>query len=584
MSNTRVSPPLRPAPCSLESLIPLTQHRHLPCLQHFSPVEDPSPVTVPHEAFEILPSRLDTLHRPLTPALSHPTCLPKPGRRQVGKGVPLCGTGEGDGGVRLADFSVTGRRGAVSASLLSFALLLAAAGGQAGGAGDTNLPPWMMRPLSLSDCLNTALEQSAAVLKGRQDLEANHGLSVQTKAIVIPKLEASGAYSLVEDASVDRLTIAPNPAMPGGFPVIDPGDRSWSTGIRLVQSIYEGGRMVSSLRTARLLREQALAQFHAVLADTAAEVRIAYYDALLAEKQIVVNEESVALLEKEFEDSRRRFDAGTVPRFNVLRAEVELANARPGLSRARNAYRIAKNVLLDRIGATVPSDVWEDIPLRLTGTLDTPQLRLDVPEAVQLALARRPELVVLRKSEDLRREGVVQARAGYLPRLEGFAGYGARKSMFSPDVADEVHGWEVGVQAVWSLFDGALTRGKVIEARAQLEKARVETEDVVRGIQLEVRSACSTLVEAWEVLESQGKVLEQAHEALRLARVRAEAGSGTQLDVLGAQTALTQSGITQNRAKRDYAVARTRLERAIGAYAPELEARVEPAPNDSALP
>jgi outer membrane protein TolC len=66
--------------------------------------------------------------------------------------------------------------------------------------------------------------------------------------------------------------------------------------------------------------------------------------------------------------------------------------------------------------------------------------------------------------------------------------------------------------------------------------------------------------------------------------VRAEAGSGTQLDVLGAQTALTQSGITQNRAKRDYAVARTRLERAIGAYAPELEARVEPAPNDSALP
>ena len=82
-----------------------------------------------------------------------------------------------------------------------------------------------------------------------------------------------------------------------------------------------------------------MAQFQAVLADTATEVRVAYYDVLLAEKQIAVNHESVALLEKELEDSRRRFDAGTVPRFNVLRAEVELANARPGLSRARNAYR-----------------------------------------------------------------------------------------------------------------------------------------------------------------------------------------------------------------------------------------------------
>jgi outer membrane protein TolC len=260
----------------------------------------------------------------------------------------------------------------------------------------------------------------------------------------------------------------------------------------------------------------------------------------------------------------------------VLRAEVELANARPRVSRAKNAYRLAKNVLVHRLGATVPPDVWEDIPLRLTDTLDTAKLTLGVPEAVALALAQRPELVALRKFEALRKEGVVQARAGYLPRLQGYAGYGARKSMFSADLADEVHGWEVGVQASWSLFDGAYTRGKVIEARAQLEKAEVDTEDVTRRIQLEVRSAYSTLVEAWEVLESQVKVLEQAAEALRLARARSEAGTGTQLDVLSAQTAFTDAGTTQNRAKRDYAVARTRLERAMGAYVPELETKATP--------
>jgi len=494
--------------------------------------------------------------------------------RQAGKGGGVRTVGDGASGLNPMDACRTVVWGLSLALALALALDL---GIQAAEPIETNAPSWMTRPLSLVDCLNIALEQGGAVMKSRQDLQISHGLSVQTRAIVVPKVEATGNYSLVQDAAVDRLLIAPN-LIPGGFPAIDPGDQNWSAGVRLVQSIYEGGRLLSSMRTARLVREQALAEFHAVLADTATDVRVAYYDVLLAEKQIAVAEESVALLEKEWHDSRRRFEAGTVPKFNVLRAEVELANARPAVSRARNAYRLAKNVLVNRLGASVPPDVWEDIPLRLTDTLDVDRLTLDVPEAVGLALARRPELEALRKFEALRKEGVVQARAGYLPRLEGYAGYGARKSMFSDQVADEVHGWEVGVQASWSLWDGAYTRGKVIEARAQLEKAQVETDDVTRQIQLEVRSAYSTLVEAWEVLESQGKVLEQAAEALRLARARAEAGTGTQLDVLSAQTAFTDAGTIQNRAKHDYAVARTRLERAIGAYVPELKSSRPPKP------
>jgi outer membrane protein TolC len=428
----------------------------------------------------------------------------------------------------------------------------------------TNPPPWLARPLSLADCLNLALSQNADVLKSRKDLEAAHGVSVQTRAIVFPKVQAGANYSAVEDSAVDRFEFPATPFLPPGFNGIDPGTENWSADIRLVQSLYEGGRLRSSLRTARLLREQALAQHNAILANTATDVRVAYYDVLLADQQIRVREASVQLLEKELEDSQRRFSAGTVPRFNVLRAEVELANARPDLSRARNAYRISKNLLVHLLGYHVPRDIWDDIPLRLSDGLDVPKLEVAVPEALAQALALRPELAAMRKAEELRREGVVQARAGYQPRLEGYVGYAARKSMFSPALDREVHGWEGGVAAAWSLFDGAFTRGRVLESRALLEKAEIEHEDLARKIELEVRTAYSTLVEAWEVRESQQKVLESAAEALRLARARAEAGTGTQLDVLGAQTALTEARTTEIRAKREYAVARARLERAMG--------------------
>lgn len=429
--------------------------------------------------------------------------------------------------------------------------------------------PWPERPLSLADCLDMAMQQNAAVLQSRQDLEAAHGLSIQTRAVVIPKVQASGDYVMVEDRAVERLELPPNPIFPAGAPVIDPGNQRWSTGVRLVQTVFEGGRLASSWRAARLVRELAQAKHRAVLADVVTEVRVAYYNVLLAEKEIVVSEAAVELLQKELEDNQRRFNAGTVPRFNVLRAEVELANARPRVSRARNAYRIAKNHLVNLLGYRVPGDVWEDIPLQLGGTLDAPRFTLGVPEALARALEHRPELVAARLAEHLRREDVLSARAGYLPRLQGYAGYGARKSSFSSELDDTVHGWEVGVQATWNIFDGALTRGKVTEAQARLEKARLETEDLARRIELEVRTAYSGLIEAWEVLESQKKVVEQAEEALRLARARADAGTGTQLDVLSAQTALTEARTTDVRARRDYAVALARLERAIGAYASE---------------
>ncbi len=433
--------------------------------------------------------------------------------------------------------------------------------------------PWPDRPLSLAECLDIALEQNAAVLKSRKDLEAAHGVSIQTRALVLPKVQAAADYGIAEAGAVERLELPPNPLFPAGAPVIDPGTQRWTAGVRLVQSLFEGGRMASSLRTARLLREQALALHRAVLADIVTEVREAYYNVLLAEKEIAVSEASVELLLRELEDNQRRFNAGTVPRFNVLRAEVELANARPRVSRARNAHRIAKNQLVNQLGYSVPRDIWEDIPLRLSGTLDAPRFTHTVPEAIRQALEQRPELTAARLGEQLRREGVVSARAGYLPRLQGYAGYGARKSNFSRELDDTVHGWEAGIQATWSLFDGALTRGKVAEARALLEKAEIESDDLARRIELEVRVAYSTLVEAWEVLESQKKVVEQAEEALRLARARVDAGTSTQLDVLSAQTALTDARTTEIRAQRNYAVALARLERAIGATATVLEPR-----------
>jgi outer membrane protein TolC len=253
-----------------------------------------------------------------------------------------------------------------------------------------------------------------------------------------------------------------------------------------------------------------------------------------------------------------------VPQFDVLRAHVELANERPRLIQARNSFRIGKNNLLNLLGCDLPKTIWEDVPLQLSDTLQASPLDIDLPAALARAVEKRPELAALRKVEGLRREDVVQARAGFKPNAQIFGGYQWQSPPYENDLSADLYGWTAGAQITWNIFDFGLTRGKIAQARAHYERARLDVDESRRQIELEVRTAYSNFIEAREVLESQKAVQAEAEEALRQAEARMAAGSSTQLDVLNAQTALTQARTTQAQALHDFSVARARFERAVG--------------------
>ena len=458
-----------------------------------------------------------------------------------------------------------------AASLLVLTLAgssLWAATGLARGDQFSTLNPFVRTPLSMADSVNLALNQNPDILRAKKDLEATEGVVIQTRAIAVPKVAVGGKFNAIQPTDVDTIAL-------GNLGALGPGytfgtDQNWSTQIRLVQSLYEGGRMLSALRTARLTREQSLLNYQTKMADVVLSVQVGYYDVLLAEQQITVQEASVDLLTRELGDTSRRYEAGTVPRFNVLRAEVELANARPKLIRAKNRFRIAKNNLATLLGFDVPPGTLEDVPLNLSGKLEADPYQVELSGAIRLALAKRTELQALRKAEALRNEDVITAKSGYKPSVQAFAGYEARSSMFHSDLGWEIHGWVTGVELTWNLFDGMATQGRVKQARALYNRAGVDLDDTGRRIELEVRTAYSNFIEAREVNESEKKVVEEAEEALRLARSRFDAGTGTQLDVLSAQTALTDARTTAIEALHDYSVARARLERASGTILPAL--------------
>jgi outer membrane protein TolC len=336
-------------------------------------------------------------------------------------------------------------------------------------------------------------------------------------------------------------------------------DKSWRITLQVQQTIYSGGKVRAALKIAELTEDSSHQMLRETVATVVANVRTQFFTALLNRELITVAEESITLLSDQLKDQQNRFDAGTVPRFNVLQAEVELANARPDLIRAKNNFHISRL----QLGKTLGLD-GDDEP-DVIGELRIPPHEVNLSRALAAAEKNRAILQAQRNTVASSAEQITVAKAGYKPKLAADVGYEFENSRNTSNLARVTNGWYLGVTGTWAIFDGFETKGKVDQAVASLASARVGLSDSTLQVELEVQKAYAQARVARQVIASQSKVVEQAEEALRLAKERLNAGAGTQLDVLNARVALTKARTTQKQSLSDYNVALAEYDRATGA-------------------
>ncbi len=435
--------------------------------------------------------------------------------------------------------------------LVAASLLIAAS--QSTRADHSATPP---TTLTLQDCLDLALKQNPSILKAQEEIRRTHGVVVEARAPAIPQVTASGQYQRIDKTTID--------VQPGGIGIFQNQEQPWNAQIEVSQLVYAGGRVSAALRAAKLSDQIAALGFQRTVADTILSVRSAFYQILLNKAQVEVREQSVKLLEQQLRDAQSRFDVGAVPRFNVLRAEVELANAKPPLIRAQNDLRLSKESLVKLLAIDSSNQTNSFTPINFEGKLVYEHRAWELPTALQQALDHRPELLQAERQVGVAKANVKVASSGYKPEASVFGNYGWHDSTFSDDVDNSRDGWTVGARMTWAIFDGMLTHGRVAQARAQLQEANLDYADTRRQVELEVRQAYSDYLQTLELLEAQKKTVEEAEESLRLAEARFRAGTGTQLDVLSAQTALTDARSNEVQALHDYNVALATLERVTG--------------------
>jgi len=348
---------------------------------------------------------------------------------------------------------------------------------------------------------------------------------------------------------------------PSGPETIEIGtDKTWNYGASAYKSLYSAGRnealrALARVGSAAAELNAAVARRQIALATTELFCGIVQTQGLLR-----VAEQNEQRADEQFRIAVARVKAGAAPRFDRLRAEVEVANAHQGVIAARTAVATAESQLKNLLAIDVAR------PIEIEAPAQPVLMAVDSHACRQLAGQTREEIKIAEQQVTAAEQSVRLARAARGVNLGAIGAY-TRQSAggFSED-----YSWSLGVQASKPILDGGSSRSQQRQADEQVKQAHLLQQQTTEFVALDVWQAVLSLEEAKAKLASTSKTVEQAEEGLRLAQIRYEAGVGTPVEVTDARTALAAAESNHVNAVYSYRVAEARLARAVGVPASEL--------------
>ncbi len=415
--------------------------------------------------------------------------------------------------------------------------------------------------LTLEDALILAVRENFAIRRARESISFQRARVSEARGLLLPQVTAQGSASTVEESRVANFG-----------PLVTQDLDDWRVTMEAAQTIFAGGSNWNTLKRELELLAQSSAQLRAEMNNTVFNVKQLFYDVLLNETQIVVQEQLLELRQSEFQDAEDRLDAGVGSNFEALRAKVAVANAKPDLIRARNSYKVN----LERLREAMGLRNVDTSRMQLIGELQFEAFPISSDDALATAFGSRPELIAFQAAVQAGERNVKVEKGQLLPRIEIYANYGFFRAPEATE-ADVLDGFEIGVRSTWNIWSGGSRRARVSQAKSDVRDLKLQLDELLLNIEVDVRDAWLSLQDAVELVKASEEVVVEAEESLRLAQARFDVGASTQLDVLDAQVSLTEARTNRIQALRDYNVAVASLQTQMGEFSPEIMTILEAA-------
>jgi len=422
------------------------------------------------------------------------------------------------------------------------------------------------QPLTLQQVLDLARRNNRDLQVAQQQLEQAKAQLREALAAEYPTLTAQGDITRSQSAQGQISEENEDPLLGPTEPDRDAPTTTLTGTLALNYDIYTSGLRSANIRVGKKQVRLSELEIERLQEEVRLAVTESYYDLQQSDEQVRIREQAVRNAESSLRDAQALERAGVGTRFAVLQSQVQLAEEEQRLTEAISQQRLSRRILVEQLSLPQFIDVSAADPVEIAGTWNIP-----LDQSIILAFQNRAELETRLVTRELNQQQRLTRLATLGPQISLFANY----NVFKLDSDDNLNtqqgagdGYSLGARVTWNLFDGGQAKAQAAQEEAETAIAETTFADQRNEIRLQVEQSYFNLISSFDNIGTASVALEQAKEALRLARLRFQAGVGTQTDVINSETDLTQAEFNRVQAVLGYNRALANLQRAISNISP----------------
>ena len=409
------------------------------------------------------------------------------------------------------------------------------------------------RVYTLSEAINQALSRSYLIKSVEENIKAAVEKEKSATSSMFPKVDFTYNYVRMKDVPYAK-------ALGFKFNLGDKNSIKWN--ITITQPVFTGFALSSMREIAKLGIGLSKVYKREAVLSLAENVKMAYFNILLAKKYLKTAKEAVKQLKAHVRDAENFYKEGMIPLNDLLKSKVALASAVQQEVKAKNNLKVA----LSALNVALNNSVDKNIDVVDVDSFKPFKEPLD--KLYQVAMSKSPLLKQVEIQLKQMGYAVKLAKSEYYPHVGVFAQYQrSGYNIFATDnpVSND-HNSMFGLQITWTLFDSFKTKHNVEEQEHKKFALFNRYLQLKKQVKLQVKQAYMDLKTAQTNIATALVGLRQAKENFRITDLRYKQGMTTSTEVLDARTYLTQAELNYYHAIYGYYMALAKLKKALGEY------------------
>lgn len=364
-----------------------------------------------------------------------------------------------------------------------------------------------------------------------------------------PTVDMNANYSV--QGPVIKLTI---PDM-GTFSLFP--ENSYSATVNYRQIIYDFGRTRQNIgieNESRKIGEQTVEQVKQKMSLAAVN---SFYTLAFLQEAVRIKDEELATLGTHLKYVETLKSTGSATDYQVLSTQVKISTVESQKVDLASALSIQQTYLNCLAGY---DDGFRPV---VREELDIAAPAIDGDSLLSRAFGKRDEIIINKEKANLAGMKYDLVKSANKPVISFLASGGA-KNGFIPDLNRIRPNFVVGAGLSVPIFDGSRTKYNLLQAKSAMKTIEYETETAKKNITSEVREAQEYMKSAGQKIGQYELQLKQAQKAYSLAETSFRTGVITNLELLDASTAVSESRLMLLKARIDFAASVYRLKASLG--------------------